>query len=153
MIGGLAVNDKGQLLFAQGGQVKLFDIQDKKKEVKKVADGMDFQLTADGSKMLAGLNILDASAGAVGKPIVTKPMLAEIDPRNEWRQVTKDAWRIYRDYFYDPGMHGVDWPAVGERYLAMVEDANSSEDVGYIISEMISELNVGHAYFSPSGGN
>ena len=152
-IGGLAVHDKGQLLCTQGGQVQLFDIQDKKKEVKKVADGTDFQLTADGSKMLAGLNILDASAGAVGKPIVTKPMLAEIDPRNEWRQVTRDAWRIYRDYFYDPGMHGVDWTAVGERYLAMVEDANSSEDVGYIIREMISELNVGHAYFSPGSGN
>ena len=149
-IGGMAVNDKGQLIFAQGGQVKLFDIQDKKKEVKKVTDGMEFQLTADGSKMLAGINILDATAGATGKPIVTKPMLTEIDPKHEWKQVTKDAWRIFRDYFYDPHMHGVDWPAVGQRYLAMVDDANSRYDVSYIISQMISELNVGHAYYSPS---
>jgi tricorn protease len=149
-IGGMAVNDKGQLIFAQGGQVKLFDIQDKKKEVKKVTDGMEFQLTADGSKMLAGINILDATAGATGKPIVTTPMLTEIDPKHEWKQVTKDAWRIFRDYFYDPHMHGVDWPAVGQRYLAMVDDANSRYDVSYIISQMISELNVGHAYYSPS---
>jgi tricorn protease len=149
-IGGMAVNDKGQLIFAQGGQVKLFDFQDKKKEVKKVTDGMEFQLTADGSKMLAGINILDATAGATGKPIVTKPMLTEIDPKHEWKQVTKDAWRIFRDYFYDPHMHGVDWPAVGQRYLAMVDDANSRYDVSYIISQMISELNVGHAYYSPS---
>jgi len=149
-IGGMAVNDKGQLIFAQGGQVKLFDFQDKRKEVKKVTDGMEFQLTADGSKMLAGINILDATAGATGKPIVTKPMLTEIDPKHEWKQVTKDAWRIFRDYFYDPHMHGVDWPAVGQRYLAMVDDANSRYDVSYIISQMISELNVGHAYYSPS---
>ena len=148
--GGMAVNDKGQLIFAQGGQVKVFDIKDKKKEVKKVTDGMGFQLTADGRKMLAGLNILDASAGASGKPIVSQPMLTEIDPKHEWKQVTKDAWRIFRDYFYDPNMHGVDWPAVGQRYLAMVDDANSREDVSYIISEMISELNVGHAYYNPS---
>jgi tricorn protease-like protein/C-terminal processing protease CtpA/Prc len=148
--GGMAVNDKGQLIFAQGGQVKVFDIKDKKKEVKKVTDGMGFQLTADGRKMLAGLNILDASAGAAGKPIVSQPMLTEIDPKHEWKQVTKDAWRIFRDYFYDPNMHGVDWPAVGQRYLAMVDDANSREDVSYIISEMISELNVGHAYYNPS---
>lgn len=150
-IGQMAVNDRNQLLFSQGGQVKVFDIKDKKREVKKAADGMGFQLTADGKKMLAGLSILDASAGASGKPVVTQPMLVEIDPKREWKQVVRDAWRIFRDYFYDPHMHGVDWNAVGTRYLAMVDDANSREDVSYIISEMISELNVGHAYYNGSG--
>jgi len=36
--------------------------------------------------------------------------------------------------------------------LAMVNDANSREDVSYIISEMISELNVGHAYYNGRDG-
>ena len=151
-IGGMGVNDKNQLIFSQGGQIKMFDIKDKKKEVKKVTDGGGFQLTADGKKMLMGLQILDASAGASGKPIVTQPMLTEINPKHEWKQVVKDAWRIFRDYFYDPHMHGVDWNGVGERYLAMVNDANSREDVSYIISEMISELNVGHAYYNGRDG-
>jgi tricorn protease len=151
-IGGMAVNAGNQLVFNQGGQIKLFDIKDKKKEVKKVTDGMGFQLTADGKKMLAGLQILDAAPGASGKQIVTQPMLAEIDPKREWKQVVRDAWRIFRDYFYDPTMHGVDWNAVGDRYLAMVDDANSREDVSYIISEMISELNVGHAYYNGNDG-
>jgi tricorn protease len=132
-IGGMAVNAGNQLVFNQGGQIKLFDIKDKKKEVKKVTDGMGFQLTADGKKMLAGLQILDAAPGASGKQIVTQPMLAEIDPKREWKQVVRDAWRIFRDFFYDPTMHGVDWNAVGDRYLAMVDDANSREDVSYII--------------------
>ena len=35
-----------------------------------------------------------------------------IDPRAEWRQMFDEAWRINRDYFYDPGMHGADWPAI-----------------------------------------
>jgi tricorn protease len=148
----MAVNAGNQLVFNQGGQIKLFDIKDKKKEVKKVTDGMGFQLTADGKKMLAGLQILDAAPGASGKQIVTQPMLAEIDPKREWKQVVRDAWRIFRDFFYDPTMHGVDWNAVGDRYLAMVDDANSREDVSYIISEMISELNVGHAYYNGNDG-
>ncbi|MEM1423161.1 MAG: S41 family peptidase, partial [Planctomycetota bacterium] len=45
------------------------------------------------------------------------------------------------------GMHGVDWDAVLDRYLPMVQDAVTREDVSYIIREMISELNVGHAYY------
>ena len=27
----------------------------------------------------------------------------------------EDAWRINRDYFYDPGMHGLDWKAIHDR--------------------------------------
>ena len=32
-----------------------------------------------------------------------------IDPRAEWKQIFDEAWRINRDYFYAPNMHGVDW--------------------------------------------
>ena len=35
-----------------------------------------------------------------------------LDPRDEWRQMFTEAWRLERDYFYDRGMHGVDWPAM-----------------------------------------
>jgi tricorn protease len=41
----------------------------------------------------------------------------------------------------------VDWPAVRKRYEAMLEDCVSRRDVGYVISEMISELNAGHTYY------
>jgi tricorn protease len=58
-----------------------------------------------------------------------------------------DAWRIERDYFYDPSMHGVDWLAVRKHYETMLDDCVSREDVGYVISEMIAEINVGHAYY------
>ena len=74
-------------------------------------------------------------------------MLVEIAPREEWRQLVRDAWRIQRDWFYEPTLHGVDWDAVLAQYLPMVESATSREDVSYIIGEMIGELNVGHAYY------
>ena len=44
-----------------------------------------------------------------------------------------DAWRRHRDFFYVENMHGVDWDAVLEHYLPMVDDAVSREDVSYII--------------------
>jgi tricorn protease len=58
-----------------------------------------------------------------------------------------EAWRIERDFFYDPNMHGVDWKKVGAEYAKMLPDCANRADVGYVISEMISELNVGHAYY------
>ena len=38
-------------------------------------------------------------------------MQLRIEPRREWNQLFVDAWRILRDVFYEPGMHGQDWPA------------------------------------------
>jgi tricorn protease len=38
-------------------------------------------------------------------------MELRVEPRREWRQQYVDAWRILRDWFYDPGMHGNDWNA------------------------------------------
>ncbi len=43
-----------------------------------------------------------------------------IDPRAEWAQIFDEAWRINRDYFYAPNMHGVDWPAMRKKYGALL---------------------------------
>ena len=48
--------------------------------------------------------------------MVTAEMEAPVDPRAEWRQIFRDAYRFERDFFYDPNMHGVNWEAMGERY-------------------------------------
>ena len=61
------------------------------------------------------------------------------------------AWRLERDMFYDPGLHGVDWPAMRERYGKLLEDAVTRWDVNYVIGELISELNASHTY--RSGGD
>lgn len=159
--GRLAVNDKGQLIFVRmpvGGSeeppaIKLFDITDEKREEKTVASGASaFDISADGKKLLVirggSASIQDAAPGATGEPVVTAGMTTEVDPRAEWRQIFTDAWRIQRDFFYDPNMHGVDWKAMREHYAQMLEDCVSREDVSFVIGEMIAELNVGHAYYS-----
>ena len=72
--------------------------------------------------------------------------------QQEWKQIFTDAWRLERDYFYDPNMHGVDWNLVKERYLKMLNDALTREDVNFIIGEMIGELNASHTYHGGGDG-
>ena len=49
-----------------------------------------------------------------------EPISVRIEPRAEWAQIFREAWRINRDYFYDPGMHGADWPAMRRKYAAFL---------------------------------
>ena len=158
--GQLGVNDRNQLLFVrlpvagseEAASIKLLDINDEKKEEKTVAVGASsFDVSADGKKLLilrgAGAAIQDASPGATAENVVTTGMTAFVNPREEWKQILTDAWRIERDFFYDPNMHGVNWRTVRDQYAKMLDDAVSREDLSFIIGEMIAELNVGHTYY------
>ena len=69
-----------------------------------------------------------------------------VDRGEEFPQIFNEAWRIQRDWFYDPGMHGVDWEAVGEKYRVLVPWCGNRGDLNYLIGEMIGELNAGHTY-------
>ncbi|MEO1616353.1 MAG: S41 family peptidase, partial [Planctomycetota bacterium] len=154
--GNMAVNHKNQLLFVRYGKnpgLKLIDLGDDKPSEKQVSAGVNsFELSGDRKQVLvpSGGNffVIKAAAGqSLGSPVKTSRMKVRVDRRAEWNQVYNDAWRMFRDYFYDAEMHGVDWDGVHDRYEDMLEDAASRWDVGYVIREMISELNVGHAYY------
>ncbi len=159
---GLRVNDSGQLVYVRtassellgSSSIRLLDLEDDEEPEKVVLASADsFSLTADGKKLLAvdgdRMAIVDASADQKMDTLSTSGMVAHIDPRSEWRQIFHEAWRLERDFFYDPNMHGVDWAAVREQYAALLDDVASRDDLTYIIAEMISELNVGHAYYRP----
>lgn len=112
-----------------------------------------FQLLPDGKRMLAfaqgRLAIVNAGPGAkMDEAINTGGLMLEYEPHVFWKALVTDAHRMYKYMFYDPDMHKVDWESIGRRYIAMVDDATSRQDVTWIISEMISELNVGHTYYS-----
>src|SRR5207237_9253827 len=74
-----------------------------------------------------------------------------VDPVAEWQQLFTEAWRLERDYFYDPNMHGVDWKAMRQRYGSLLKDAVTRWDVNYVIGELIAELSSSHTY--RSGGD
>jgi tricorn protease len=72
-----------------------------------------------------------------------------IDPRAEWPQILDEAWRINRDYFYDPSMHGADWQAIRKKYAAFLPDLATRGDLDRVIRWMLSELAVGHSNTAP----
>ncbi|MBK9385454.1 MAG: PD40 domain-containing protein [Planctomycetes bacterium] len=163
--GSLAVNHKGDLLYGRRAKgldgnasgIFLFSLTDDDKKEQSVASGgAGFAISADGKKILVvqgrGASIADASAGAKLEAVPTKGMSVTVEPRVEWMQLYTDTWRIFRDYFYDPNMHGVDWAAVRAAYAPMIADCASREDVDYVLGELVAELNVGHAYIQ-GGGN
>jgi len=127
-----------------------YDLEER--EEKTVLGDIDgYQVSADLKKALVWKDrqvaIVDLKPDQkMKKKLALGGLEAEIDPRLEWQQVFTDAWRIMRDYFYDPGMHGVDWNAVGKQYGALIDDAVTGWDVNYIIGEMIGELNASHTY-------
>ena len=85
------------------------------------------------------------------KKVPIESLETVIDPLAEWQQIFTDAWRMDRDYFYDPHMHGVDWNAMRERYGGLLKDAVTRWDVNYVLGELIGELNSSHTY--RSGGD
>jgi tricorn protease len=76
----------------------------------------------------------------------TTNMQMKVDPRGEWRQMFDEAWRLERDFFYDPNMHGVDWDLMKERYGQLLPYVAHRADLNYILGEMIGELCCSHTY-------
>ncbi|MBL9002066.1 MAG: PD40 domain-containing protein [Phycisphaerae bacterium] len=169
--GGTAVSHDNKLIYTRypvrfsddgpgggGASIKIFDPADDSKEEKTViTGGGGFDISADGKKLLvmrggSNMTVCDAAAGG-GKSssVPTGGMTVRIDPRTEWKQILNDTWRLFRDYFYEPTMHGVDWPKVRDHYMTMIDDCASREDVAYVQAEMVSELNIGHAYINSPG--
>jgi tricorn protease len=146
----------GALGIAQGpSTLKRFDLAKRKAET--VLDGvLDYHLNADGKKALvrSALNawsIIDAA----GKPEAGKGKLnldaieVRVEPRAEWAQIFDEAWRINRDYFYDPSMHGADWNAIKKKYTAFLPHLATRGDLDRVLRWMLSELAVGHSYLAP----
>lgn len=90
----------------------------------------------------------DFSAGALN----LDKLELYIDPRVEWQQEFADAWRILRDWFYDPGVHGgiERWNTIRDRYAAWVPYLGSRADLDYLLQEVAGELNAGHVYVQSS---
>ncbi len=128
-----------------------FDLKERKEE--KVLDGVsDYVLSRDGKKLLYRVKddwfLADAKAGiksGEGK-FDLAGLRVKADSRAEWAQMFEDGWRIARDWFYDPNMHGVDWKAMKVRYGALVPFIAHRADLDFIFGEMLGELEAGHTY-------
>ncbi len=128
------------------------------------ADVRDFDLTPDGKKLMlvkrgegdnAG-DILLVEAAPKLPPETAKLQVRwgdwqlAVDPRAEWRQMFADAWRLQRDYFYDPGMVGVDWAAVRRKYEPLLPRVTDRAELNELLAQMVAELGTLHSQvFTP----
>jgi tricorn protease len=132
-------------------QLKLFSIKDRKETVL-AEEGQGWAMSRDGSKIMTrqGPNFFQYDATPTGdksrKPISTAGLMVDRVPAEEWNQIFNEVWRRYRDWFYVPNMHGYDWIALREQYKPMLKYVGHRSDLNYVISEMISELTIQHAY-------
>ncbi|NLH77706.1 MAG: hypothetical protein GX465_11775 [Acidobacteria bacterium] len=121
-----------------------------------VLDGKvrDFSLSPDGGTLLVRRDA-DLFTAAVDKAFAAKSagdkldlsgLVYRVELRKEWRQIFDDAWRWYRDFFYDAGFHGRDWQAMGEKYRAYLPDLSSRAELNWVLSQMVGELCVSHTY-------
>jgi tricorn protease len=130
--------------------VVYFDFEER--EEKTVVDtAQGFETTFDGKRLLVAQErkfavIKLEPNQKFEKPMRTTEMEVPVDPRAEWRQMFADAYRMQRDFFYDPDMHGVDWSRLRDHYAALLEDAVTRWDVNFVLGELIAELNASHTY-------
>jgi tricorn protease len=128
-----------------------FDLE--KRKLDKVLDGVNaFDVSHNGEKMLfrQGQNWTIASTTQPLRPgegvIATADMEVYVDPRAEWRQMYNEVWRGERDFFYDPGLHGLNLEEVKKRYEPFLNSVAHRSDLNYLFREMLNQLTVGHMF-------
>ena len=151
-LSGLGSAKENQLIYLKRSDEKqmmhLYDLEER--EDKDISEIDSYMLSADGKKMLyrKGPKWGIADAGAEPDPekgnLNTESMEVKIDPLAEWPQIFDEMWRINRDYFYDPGMHGADWPAMKEKYEVFLPHLSCRSDLNKVMMWMGSEVGVGH---------
>lgn len=160
--GGLAC--AGKRLFFLSGQpagqdgppsLKTIEVKSENVRVENVLDGVaTYELSQDSKKILArkDQNLYIFGSTGAGPNLEETRVTAldgwtfSFDPREEWRQMFNESWRLHRDYFYAANMHGVDWLALREKYRPLSERVTDRSELADVLAQMMSELSVLHTF-------
>ena len=147
---GLRAIDGGILYFKEK-EIRQFKLEDKKDSL--VIAGIDSGvLSADGQKILYqagsqfGIVGLGADQKAGDGSLNLSRLTMKIEPLREWTQIFNDGWRIFRDWFYQKNLHGVDWLKMREKYARLLPYLSHRADLDFIFGELVGEANAGHTY-------
>jgi tricorn protease len=149
----LQVGTAGQIYYLKTvddrSSLNRYDLNTRKNETL-LPEANDYVVSHDGKKLLyrnkeswsivATNKKIEPSEGRIAADSIE----VRIDPRSEWKQIFDEAWRINRDYFYAPNMHGIDWAAQREKYAAFLPHVATRADLNRVLQWMSSELSVGH---------
>jgi tricorn protease len=158
----------------QGSTVHRYDLKARKSDVAISGVGF-FEVAQNGEKMLyrqgdrwfigplrpmtpGGAPASPAGGAPAASPagpggpaaLSTDSLEVRINPRDEWKQMYHETWRLERDFFYDPNFHGLDLAAAEKKYEPYLANIAARRDLNYLFAEMLGEMTVGH--LSVGGG-
>jgi len=165
---GLSAGKSGILFLAEGPLVlrstdeevhytlQKFDLS-KRKVDKFLEDVTDYSLSSDGSKLLYKKTGDQFAIASADEPPGDKPKPGEgplkldtmqvyLEPRDMWKQIYHETWRIERDFLYDPNHHGLDLVKIEQKYHPYLDRLASREELTYLFEEALGEINVGHMF-------
>jgi tricorn protease len=160
--------DFNRFEFREMGPRNLYAFDVERRTVEIVVEGVDqYALAVDGKHLVwrrgdtVGIAHTDARerkrgtarSGLAAAALTTTSTTLDLadltmllDPSAEWLEVYTDAWRLERDFYYEPEMNGLDWPAMRVKYQPLVERATCAQDMRFVIGELIGELSTSHTY-------
>ena len=154
---GLMAGEEGVLFYARDGDdgngfsLHRYSLEDREGEV--FLDGItSATVSADGKKLLYrggdlwGIVSTEKGEKKLGDGKIDTKVRVRVDPRAEWRQMFREAWRFQRDYLYVENAHGLDWDEVWGMYEPWLEHVAHRSDFTYLLSNLAGELSIGHSY-------
>lgn len=150
---GAVIGLNNAVLYALGGRIAKYDLNTRQSQDLGAIPGnislMSFNPARTKVAYYGGgvMGVVDVGPNMqFGGGVSLAGVEAMVDPRTEWKQIFWESWRYMRDRFYDPGLLGLNWTAIGERYSAYLPYVAHRNDLNYILGLMIGELGTGHAY-------
>lgn len=142
-----------------GATLKTLDLgPEARKPSVYMTDLRGFELSPDGKKVLLvkarnTLHLVDAGPKPPSEleavTVRTSDWSLTLDPRQEWRQIFTDAWRMHRDYLFDAKLRGADWKAVRRRYEPLVDRVRDRAELDDLLAQMSSEVGALHSQIRP----
>ncbi|KAA3661896.1 MAG: protease [Chloroflexi bacterium] len=158
---GLSVNKKALFWLektpGQNGKYNLAALEIKNKKIEPIPLARDikgYSLSHDGEKIAVRQNNRFYRFNATGKPpkpddkkwVNLSGWTFDVDLQQEWRQMFIEAWRLERDYFYDPNLHGIDWQGLLDRHLPLVNRVTDRYELDHLIMQVVGEMAALHTF-------
>lgn len=135
--------------------LRTIDFGPDRPSLETFADGVSlFELSADRRRMLyrvgsGAMHIVDVGARPPSELAPHQVRLGDwrlaVRPTLEWRQMFVDAWRMQRDFLFDPALRGQDWVEIRDRFKPLVERVGERRELDDLLAQMVAELGVLHS--------
>lgn len=130
----------------------MFDIKEKKDQLM-ISKISSYDISPDGEKMIyrKGEQFYVVDAGKKGSEdesqrVDISKWRISVNPKEEWKQIFDEAWRLERDFYWAPDMGKIDWLAIKRKYEVLLPRIGTRYELHDLIGEMIGELSTSHTY-------